>query len=306
MAGSFDKFSKYEPVDDSFSSQELNRSYWFVTHKVILRNLGIATLLVADVLLIGYALTGFVEYLVVGQPREEALVLELANRLQVSSVKRLESHAATPLDFGGGRVYIFDAGNETYDFAVEVQNVNKDWYVMVTYEFDVAGASSTPTRTAYILPGEKKFLTILGDKREGESVTEASLVITNTMWSRIDQHQIADVERFVIEHASFTVTEPIFEQAGSFVNEEGVMNSGNKITFSVTNNSAYNFWSVPTQIALMRGGSLEGIEETQIKALKTGETRTIDVRNYIKNQLVDEVIVLPSIDVFDPSVYMEQ
>jgi len=305
MASSLNKYSKYEPVDDSFSSGDLNRSYWIVTHKVLLRNLAIAFLMVADIFLFVYALSGFVEYLISGRPREEAMIMDLANRLNTSSVDRLKNQAALPLDFGDGRVYVFDAGNEKYDFAAEAMNPNKEWYALVTYQFDIPGATSTAARTTYLLPGEKKFLAILGERRDGELITEGSLKITNTMWSRIDKHQVADAPTFMSEHATFDVINPLFSQAGTFT-DGGAENTGNRISFSITNTSAYNFWAVPVQIALMRGGALEGIEETQINEFKTGETRNVDLRNYVKNQLVDDVVVVPSVDVFDAGVYMQQ
>jgi hypothetical protein len=306
MASSLDKYSKYEPVDDSFSSSDLNRSYWIVTHKVLLRNLAIAFLMVLDIFLFVYALSGFVEYLISGRPREEAMIIDIANRLNTSTAERQKNSAALPLDFGDGRVYVFDAGNDKYDFAVEATNPNKEWYVMVTYQFDIPGATSTAARTTFLLPGEKKFLAVLGERRDGELITDGSFKIVNTMWSRIDKHQVADAPAFVAEHASFTIGNSEFAQAGTFTVDGGVENTGNRVSFSITNTSPYNFWVVPVQIALMRGGSLEGIEETQVRELKTGETRNVDLRNYVKNQLVDEVVAAPSVDVFDPSVYMEQ
>ncbi len=307
MPSSFDaRINKYEPVDDTFSSKELGRSYWFVTHKVILRNLGIAVWIVADVMLIAYALFGFVQYLLTGQTHDQQMVLDIARRLQVPSANRIKSEAAAPLDFGDGRVYTFDAGNDRFDFAVEVQNPNKDWYALVTYQFDIAGGDATKTQTTFILPGEKKFLSVLGDRRSEQSVSDVALKITNTLWSRIDQHEIMDTQKFITDHAAFDVIDAKFTQAGLSSDNPIADNSGNSITFKITNKSAYNFWSLPLQIVLMRGGAVEGIEETQIKEFKTGETRPVDLRNYVKNQLVDEVIVTPSVDVFDPSVYMMQ
>lgn len=307
MASPLDnKLNQYKPVDDSFSSQEFNRSYWFVTHKVVLRNLGIAAWIVADFLLIAYALSGFIQYFATGQLRDEAMIAELAGRLQAPTVNRIKSQAATPLDYGDGRVYVFDAGTDHYDFAAEVQNSNKDWYALVTYQFDVAGAEPTETRTAFLLPGEKKYLTVLGEKRPDQAITDATLKVTNTMWSRIDDHQIPDTQQFITDHESFDIRDPTFISAGSITSTDTGDNTGNRITFTITNKSAYNFWAVPVQIALMRGGALEGIEETQIKELKTGEKRSIDLRNYVKNQLADDVVVIPSVDVFDKSVYMMQ
>lgn len=305
--GSLDKkVSQYEPVDDSFSSQDLQRSYWFATHRVLLRNFAIATLVVADVMLIGYALSGFISYLATGQPREEAAVIEIAKRLGASNAEKQKTSAAIPLAFGDGRVYVFDAGDDRYDFAVEVQNSNKEWYVMLTYQYEISGQEPTATRTMFILPGEKKYLTLLGEKRPGQTVNEANLKITNELWSRISPHDVADVPKFIAEHATFEIGNPTFTEAGAITDAGVSEETGNRIAFSITNKTAFNFWSLPVQIVLMRGGSVEGIEETQVRELKTDETRVVDLRNYVKNQLVDEVQVIPSVDIFDASVYMQQ
>lgn len=305
--GSLDhKVSQYEPVDDSFSSTDLQRSYWIATHKVLLRNLAIATLLVIDVMLLGYALSGFVSYLMTGQPREEAAVIEIAKRLGASNVEKQKASAAIPLVYGDGRVYVFDAGDDRYDFAVEVQNPNKDWYAMLTYQYEIPGQEPTATRTMFVLPGEKKFLTVLGEKRPEQTVNEASIKITNELWSRINPHDVANVPNFIAERASFEIGNPEFTAAGSVTADGVAAETGNRITFSLTNKTAFNYWALPVQIVLMRGGSVEGIEETQVRELKTDETRIVDLRNYVQNQVVDEVVVIPSVDIFDPSVYMDQ
>jgi hypothetical protein len=307
MLSSFDKkISEFESLDSEISSEDLQRSFWFINHKILLRNLGIATWLVADILLIAYALSGFISYVWTGQPQEVASIASLAQRLNTSSVTRQKNEAAIPLDFSGGQVMIFDAGDEKYDFAVPVQNQNRDWYALVTYQFDVTGVGPTPSKTTFVLPGEKKYLTALGVPYPGQTISDASLKIVNIMWSRIDSHAISDVPTFLQDHASFEVVSSTFIGAGSITKDGIAPDTGNRITFAVTNHSAYNFWSVPVQVILMRSGGVQGIEETQIDNFRTGETRAMDIRNYVKDQLVDEVDVIPSVDVFDTGVYMPQ
>lgn len=300
------KISQYEPVDDSLSSSDLNRGYWFVTHKVLLRNLAIAIFLTFDVLLIIYALSGFVSYLITGQRRDAAAVVSIGERLITSSQERITNNAPTPLDYSGGRTYVFDAGDGRYDFATEVTNPNKEWYVMLTYQYEILDGEPTALRTTFLLPGDRKFLAVLGDDREGTIINDASLKIVNEMWSRIDPHDYPTIGEFLESRRAFNISNPTYVAEAS-VTETGISeDTGNKILFTITNQSAYNYWRVPLQIALYRGGELEGIEETELAEFRTEQTRDVEIRNFVKNQFVDQVEVIPLLDVFDEGVYMQQ
>ncbi len=291
------KLSQYKAIDDSsFSSDELSHSYWIVTHKIFFRNLLIGLLLVTDILLAVYAVTGFVSYIFVGQSREQASVAELARRVNVSSVEKIKARGAQPLQFG--TTQIFDAGNSTFDFVTPVQNTNPEWYALVTYNFDVTDASSTATRTVYILPNEEKFLTILGEKRGEASISDATLHIIGTQWTRINPHDIPDATAFMKQHSVFVVQNAAFTPSTD--------TTGNAITFDISNYAPYNFWAVPVQIQLRGNGQVQGIEETVISKFRQGEQRSITIRNFEKNMVVDEVRVVPSVDIFDPTVYMAQ
>ncbi len=298
--GSFEKkLTQYKPTDgDNLSSSELSRSYWIVTHKVFFRTLGIGILVVIDVLLLSYAIWGFVTYLTVGRTREQAALVSLSKRAAENRVPFQKSVAAVPLTIGEAQV--FDGGNSVFDFVSEVQNSNTNWYALVTFNFHIENASSTPMRTVNVLPGERKYLTSLGQKYADQSITAATLNVAAIKWQRIDAHAFPDVEGFMKSRLQFEAT----DSALAPLNPEQA--AGNQITFTFKNNSAYNFWAVPVQIELLRGGALQGVEETIIRQLRTGQSRVVELRNFVPNLIADEVVVLPSIDVFDDTVYMKQ
>ena len=300
--GSLDqKLNQYKPIDDSsFSSNDLSRSYWIVTHKVFFRNLLIGLLLVTDILLTVYAVGGFLSYLFVGQSREQASVVELARRVNSSSVEKLKVFAAQPMQYGTTQV--FDTANGKFDFVVSVQNVNPEWYARVTYAFDVVDGPQTQTHTAYILPGEEKFLTALGEKRTEASVTDATLHIVDEQWTRISPHEIQNPTEYLKSRHTFEIFDPQFKIAAGAAGE----NTGNLISFDIANNSPFNYWAVPLQVVLLNAGQVQGVEEVVEREFRTGVRRTVTIHNFVKDMVVDEVRVIPSVDIFDPGVYMKQ
>lgn len=294
------KSEQYQTVDDnSFSTKELKWSFWFVKNRLALKRAGIIALIFLDAVLVVFPVYGFVNYFWFKNSRDQAAVAAVGQQLGKSSVARQEAATAKPLLVDLATV--FDNGNGTYDFVASVENPNPNWYALITFNFAVTGASSTASRTMYVLPGEKKFLDILGEKRDDAPVA-AEVNVINEKWSRLNAHDYPEVAGFLKERQNFTISDGVFSPAGG--SDADV--SANQITFLLRNDSAYNFWSVPVQVALWRGGSLVGLEEVPVDQLKTGELRRIDLRNYVKGLLVDEVQVLPSVDVFDPAVYMNQ
>ncbi len=302
---SFDnKIKQFEASSaDQFSSKELSRSYWIVTHKILLRNLMIMALIAIDAILIVYAVFQFGSYLFAGSPREDALVIALAKRLQISSVNRLQATAPTPLVLGSAQT--FDGGNGTVDFAAEVQNTNANWYATVHFNFTLDGDKTTDTQTTFVIPGEHKYLLALGQKNTSV-LTSTSLQVVDISWTRIDPHVVADIPNFIKSHATFDITGATFTPQGVISAGAVDTNPGNQITFSISNRTAFNFYEVPLQILLMRGGNVIGFEYITVKDFKTFETRQIDLRNYVTGMTVDDIQIIPTVDVFDNNVYVSQ
>lgn len=301
-SGSFEKnIRQYAPTDDAqFSNKELTRAYWFATHKVLLRNIGIVFLLLIDVALVGYAVFGLVNYVLIGNAREREGVTSAAAQVGRNTSARLAATAPEPLIIGTGEAQSFPSHDGYYDLVAPIENPNEQWYVDVSFAFN-----DGPVRFVTLLPKEKKFLTHLGRAFPDGAPGNVTVNVLQQEWQRIDSHEIPDVGAFMKSHHSFEISDARFVPAG--LSEGGVAVSGNKIVFTIKNATPFNFVIVPLQVALLQGGSLVGIEETaDMLDFKTGETRKIDLRSYGSVANVDEVRVIPSVNVFDSEVYSEQ
>lgn len=293
------KIKKYEPVDAGLSATQFKWAYYVTTHAVFFRALGIGLLVALDAAMVAYALLGFGSYLLGGQTKDELALRAILARLQKSTVQQSINATAQPLVIGDA--VVFPGSGERYDFVADVENPNDSWYALVTYQFDVVGAASTPTRTLYVLPKEKKYFTALGVKRPGETVNGATLNILNIAWRRINPHDYPNPQEFLAARNKFTITDATFTPGGGAADS-----TGSQIKFIITNDSAYNYWQVPVQIALFQSGNLVGVEETNLQELKTGENRAVELRTFTQDLIAEEVNVIPSVDVFDHGVYLNQ
>jgi hypothetical protein len=261
-------------------------------------------LLSLDICLIGYAVFNVASYVFAGASREDAIVVALAQRLQHSSVDRLK--AAAPQDLILGAAQVFDAGNASVDFAAEVQNQNAAWYATVKYNFQLGGPEkTTETKITFILPGEHKYLLALGVKN-AELLSDATLNVIDVSWRRVNPHDITDPQEFIASHATFETTGAAFTPQGVITASTVEAIPGNQIVFDILNRTVFNFYEVPVQVLLMRGGSVQAIEYTTIKNFHTGEKRRVDLRNFVQGLTIDEVQVIPVVDVFDTTVYVSQ
>ena len=56
---------QYTPTGGKMSGEEMRFSYWYVTHKVMLRRLGILALFALDLLLIVFVIYGLINYYII-------------------------------------------------------------------------------------------------------------------------------------------------------------------------------------------------------------------------------------------------
>jgi hypothetical protein len=98
--------------------------------------------------------------------------------------------------------------------------------------------------------------------------------------------------RFEIADSKFTPTSG---------NEVGVTG---RISFSISNQTAFGYWSVPLQVLLKRGNSVIGVSSTSVERLDAGETRNIDLSWLQPVPTVTEVVVVPVLNIFDSAGYM--
>lgn len=281
------------PTNNNLTDQELTRSLWILRRQGILWRILKIILMVINVFLFGFTVWGLLDYFLITGPAERAnLATQREQAIPYAELKNV----LTPRALVFGEVQVLGGRENKYDLALAVTNNNDRVWAQFTYQLVGANFQSPPRRD-FILPQSKKFLLELGAVASARP-QNVRLVITDFRWQRLSRHTLPDYEQFKNEHLMFEISELDFSRS-SF--DRGTFN---EVKFKIKNNSAYNFWLVPMQVALYRGGQTIGFNRATAEKLKSLETREISLLWEEGLPQVTSVEVMPDVNILDPEVYM--
>jgi len=285
-------FTKYEDPSGEFTTGEFKWGLWYVKHKILLYKSLIGFLIAWIVIFGGYALINLADYLIFG------IVSDINLHKQLTSfpnyINTQSKYTATPLQVQAVNTLV--GGASSFDAAAQVYNPNKNFIVYFDYHFDF-GNQKTPVQRGFLLAGETKPIVYFG--LTGGYPGEANLILENMAWQRIRAQAIKDPLSYQAERLNFLVSNFDFvSQAAS----EGL--GANVVKFDLKNDSAYSFRDGNFVVGLMSGSGLVATMPLLVKDFKAGETRTVDLRNFVANLPVDSVQLFPLIDIYNKDVYL--
>ena len=187
------------------------------------------------------------------------------------------------------------------DLAAKISNPNPWHWAEFDYSFIVGGVEYGKTK-GFILPSEQKYLISLANEL-ANGADGARLQIDNLTWHRINRHDIRDYSAFQKERFNFQVNNIKFIPASRSGLSEKV--GLNKLSFDVSNNSAYSYWSVELAILLTRNGNLVGINHYRMDEVMSGQTRSVDASFAGQIGSADVIEVYPYVNIVDQDVYIE-
>lgn len=284
--------SRFEDVTGEFTSAQFKRSYWFVTHKILLYKLTVGALVLVSVLLATFSLWQWGSYIISGISADIALYKNLTIFPNYTGIH--EHYAPKPIQISG--INAFTGGSKTYDLVAEVNNPNKNFVIHFDYYF-ITDTQKTPNQKGFLLANESRPLVYFGFKDNYPNGVR--LIIENISWKRITAHTVAnpinwqnDRLNFSINNFSFTLPEKV----------DGV--AANLIKFNITNNSAFGYRDGFFILGMMQGGGLVGVMPLIIKDFKSQETRSVDMRNFSEGLSVSDIQLFPQIDIYKQDVYL--
>jgi hypothetical protein len=279
-----------------FTEGELKAANWWIRNKITIRTWTRIILLSLNAIVWLYVLWGLLDGFVISYPRESAITTAIAVNQQ-----NLDRFAADrPLGVGTSAVLVFPTTENRVDISVDLQNTNKDWWAEFTYKFNIMG-EQTPARQGFILPDELTTLTELGFKTQTPSARSAQLIIDNIRWHRIEPSQVEhDYTKFIEKRFGDVRVQNVRFEASSVA----AGRPASRTTFEIVNQSAFGYWSIDYVIKLMRGSTMVAINKINIRELKPGETRTVDLYWYDTIQAVTQTDILPIINLLDENSYL--
>ncbi len=267
----------------------LERGYWIATHRLALerwtaRGLYALIVLMYCIFFIQFGL--YIYHLNQWQ--------ELVARAITPSVSWKDVHQQlAPLDIEFGTPTVFLSGDQQYDFVVEVYNPNKQWAVeSFKYQFEYGNNQTTEAKKSFVLPGERKYITVLGLKSPDPIQGVGNFTASEYRWHKVTH----------LPPLSWDYTEPPTYTPRQTIVEKGVQSTLlANVHWKVRNASTLNIRTVVWQVAYLSGGKLSGISEYTRQDFPFLEEKdfTFTVSDFINR--VDSVKVYPIVDIFDPN-----
>jgi hypothetical protein len=284
------------PSNEHLSEKQLKFGYWYVTHKLQIKKWFTFSLLVAAAFLWIFTIGMLVKLYLIDYPRQ----LELERALPQSLVNPYAIEAAQPKQLQNKPVQVFEGSKGATDVTTEVVNPNEDFWATWSGRFSAEGATTT-WKMEYILPSESKEIADLGLEAPG-GLRAPRYEMRDLSWHKVDRHQIADYKKFFAERQRFDIQNITFSSETSADNTETV----SRVSFDVTNRSAWSYWSVKFVVNLYRGTTLAGVNTVELEQFETGETRRVVLIWVQDLQAISKVEVIPQVNILEPSSYMSQ
>lgn len=251
---------KESPQQD-LTTTELDRAYWFATHKPLFRKIGLGTLGAIAAISVLFFLYQLVNWLThIGQTNA---ILESLSRPQIdySAIDRPQDIVILP-----AQAVTRDASS--IDVVFGFQNPNTTWAaVELTYEVFV-GSQTAGQETVSLAPGQESMYTKMSIPASGGVVPPVSVTIISTEWNRIKRVDLLPEVQWDFSEANFDYISAADEAA--FQSE---------LELTVRNKSVYGFRG-PKVVVVMKdeSGEVQGIGSLQIDRITSLEARTITFR----------------------------
>lgn len=291
---------RYQDLE-GVTMKKLEAGLWYVEHKDLLRKIIIVLLVLIGTISWLNTLITFGLYVFKGMVDDAVMVKELIatqgfnhEYIKQISGQQLEIFPVKVLESGNIK------GEKRYDLLVELKNPNLRHAGILNYSF-LSDANVIAGGQINILPGDDKYITALG--LELASRPENVKFVNNSLdLQRLDARTFPDWEKYKKEHLDISVTDIKFTPPRMTGLSEKLNVS--QLDFTVTNNSAYNFWRADLIILITARGQLVAVNQYLLNSYKSGEQRkiTLSMPGIIK---ADQVEIIPQVDILDQNNYFD-
>ena len=188
-----------------------------------------------------------------------------------------------------------------FDFYIKIRNPNHKYWAHFDYYFRLDN-KDTRKESNFILPGETKYILLLGEKLETKS-KNGEFVIDKIEWERIDFHKYDNWPLFAKEHLDIKISDIEFTPANSSALSEKI--NINTLDFSASNNTAYNYWDVAYNALLFKGSRIIGVNRYIADNLMSGQTQKIGITWPEDLGQVGDIVIYPEVDITKDDVYIK-
>jgi len=234
------------------TDRQLKLSYWYISHKLLLRRWLVVFLIIFSSLAWSYVIWQGVDYALNYQEQKQ-----LENYLLFTSdpsLAAIENSAPKNISISDVLIFSTDTG---YDYYASILNDNKDWLAEFDYRF--VTDKDEQYKQGFVLPGSEQSL-----MEFSKASDQTDLQIANIKWVRIDDFEALKnkMDYFIIENEKFTI---------------GQGSDPSELSYEITNKSPYSYWNVDMQVIVENGGTMAGINHSVISQFKSDEKKVINL-----------------------------
>lgn len=283
---------------ENLSVKKMEIGLWILENRK--HFLFLLTLLFASISIVTWSVFvfNFGGYVVKGMQQDKMLSQNLLDSMVVGHDYYM---ARAPKKLQYESVKVLNNLDGVYDFVVRVKNLNPDYWVEVDYSL-VSGNENLGEDVAFILPGEEKNFIVVGRNLD-QRPTNVKMEINEEKWHRIDNHIYPDWQSFYDSHLNVPVKEVSFVSAKETILTEKV--DLNTLSFTVLNDSAYNYWDVGFIIILYNGNKIVGADKYTLDQFMSDQKRTVDITWPGDFGRVTDISIIPELNITKDDIYIE-
>lgn len=279
-----------------FTEGDLKAANWWIRNSIKINFWFRTGLIVSNILVWGYIFWFVIDAYAISYPKESRITLDIAENQQI--LDRIEQDR--PRSINTSQVLVFATTEDRLDVFVDLENANEQWWAEFTYKFNVSG-EHTPPKQGFVLPDSQTTLTELGWKPKQPGGRNAQLIVENMRWHRVIPSEVENnYSEFIRKRFSGVTTEHVRYDLASAAEGQRL----SRTTFDVVNNGAFGYWSIDYVIKLKRGNTVVAINRINIRDLKPGEVRPIEVYWFDQITGVTQTEVIPIINLLDTNAYL--
>lgn len=275
--------AKIEENFTDLSNQDLERGYWWLQHKELINKILLVFLILSLLSLYTWLTFAYLRYWQSGTWQAYAQQL---NDSQFNWAQYHQTRVAKSLKISGAQALA--TNGSLYNLAAAVENPNADWLASkLTYRFVVNGQVQANKET-FVLPLSQKFLLQLAYQAK-TSIQSVQIEILDTTWQRVGD------EDFNV----FTLNDPQYLGPNTQMVEDKKIDLPAKVVWQATNDSLFDFWQVPWQVAVYNQDRLVGVSELLVEDFKSLETKDLEVIWLYDLPRITKVVVTPQLNIKD-------
>lgn len=291
------QIKKFQDLE-GLSVNKLNFGLWYVEHIKQLRMIIIIILIIIASISWTYTIYGFAYYIARGMNEDEIMAKQLVETKGIDHNYLSQSAAKDLIIYP---VQVLLSTNKKYDLLVQIKNTNLKSWGNFDYSF-LINNQKTKQQSGFIFPGETKYLIALAQDFSYQP-SGVQLVIENLSWSRINQHQISDWQDYYNSHLNIINTDAKFVPS----NQSGLSQKLelNQLSFNSYNKTPFNYWQVDYLILLFNNNAVINVNKYTLMDFMSGQTRLIQLSWQGSIGRVDEVKIIPEINIMDENNYIK-